>query len=97
LKDMDAVIDLVGGDSLARSYQVLRSGGLVVSAVARPNDAELGKRNLRGVIFVMKRDPAQLAELAALVDGGVLKPKVSQVLPLSDAPKAHDLSQKGKS
>jgi NADPH:quinone reductase-like Zn-dependent oxidoreductase len=97
LKDVDAVIDLVGGDSLARSYQVLRNGGLVVSAVAKPDDAEIAKRNLRGVIFVMKRDPAQLAELAALVDAGVVKPKVGQVLPLADARKAHDLSQKGKS
>jgi NADPH:quinone reductase-like Zn-dependent oxidoreductase len=97
LRDVDAVIDLVGGDTLARSYQVLRSGGMVVSAVARPDDQELSKRNLRGVIFIMKRDPAQLAELAALVDAGVVKAKVSQILPLSDAPKAHDLSQKGRS
>lgn len=97
LKDIDAVIDLVGGDTLARSYQVLRNGGLVVSAVAKPDDAELGKRNLRGVVFLMKRDPSQLAELAALVDAGIVKTKVSQVLPLSEAPKAHEMSQKGKS
>jgi NADPH:quinone reductase-like Zn-dependent oxidoreductase len=97
LKDMDAVIDLIGGETLARSYQVLKSGGVVVSAVAKPDDAELGRRNLRGQSFLMKRDSAQLADLAALVDAGVLKPKVSQVLPLADASKAHELSQKGRS
>ena len=97
LKDMDAVIDLIGGETLARSYPVLKPGGIIVSAVAKPDDAELQKRNLRGQSFVMKRDPSQLVQLAALVDQGVVKPKVSQVLPLSDAPRAHELSQKGKS
>jgi NADPH:quinone reductase-like Zn-dependent oxidoreductase len=97
IKDMDAVIDLIGGDTLARSYQVLKSGGVIVSAVAKPDEAEMKRRNLRGRSFVMKRDPSQLVQLAALADSGVLKPKVSQVLPLSDAPKAHELSQKGKS
>jgi NADPH:quinone reductase-like Zn-dependent oxidoreductase len=97
LKEMDAVIDLVGGETLARSYPVLKSGGLIVSSVAHPDEAAMGKRNLRGMNFVMKRHPAQLADLASLVDAGILKPKVSQILPLSDAPKAHELSQKGKS
>jgi NADPH:quinone reductase-like Zn-dependent oxidoreductase len=97
LRDLDAVVDLIGGDTLARSYQTLKSGGMIVSAVAAPDPAELEKRQLRGQQFVMKRNAAQLADLATLVDLGVLKPKLSQVLSLSDAPKAHDLSQKGKS
>lgn len=97
VKDVDAVIDLVGGETLARSYSVLKPGGVVVSAVAKPDEAELSKRKLRGQSFSMRRDPAELAQLAALVDAGVVKPKVSQILPLSDAPTAHELSQKGKS
>jgi len=94
---MDAVIDLVGGGALARSYQVLKSGGIIVSTVAHPDSVETGKRHLRGQGFVMRRDPAQLASLAVLVDQGIVKPKIGQVLPLSDAPKAHELSQKGDS
>lgn len=97
LRDLDAVVDLIGGETLARSYPTLKSGGVIVSAVAVPDPAELAKRQLRGQQFVMKRNAAQLAELATMVDLGVVKPKLSQVLPLSDAPKAHDLSQKGKS
>jgi NADPH:quinone reductase-like Zn-dependent oxidoreductase len=97
LRDLDAVVDLIGGDTLARSYQILKSGGVLVSTVAAPDPAELAKRQLRGQQFLMKRNAAQLADLANMVDLGVVKPKLSQVLPLSDAPKAHDLSQKGKS
>jgi len=97
LRDLDAVVDLIGGETLARSYQTLKSGGIIVSTVAAPDPAELTKRQLRGQQFLMKRDAAQLADLAHMVDLGFVKPKLSQVFPLSDAPKAHDLSQKGKS
>lgn len=97
LRDLDAVVDLIGGETLARSYETLKSGGIIVSSVATPDPAELGKRQLRGRQFMMKRDAAQLADLAQMVDLGIVKPKLSQVLPLSEAPKAHDLSQKGKS
>ena len=96
LKDLDAVVDLIGGETLTRSYQTLKSGGIIVSTVATPDPAELGKRQLRGQQFLMKRNASQLADLANMVDLGVVKPKLSQVLPLADAPKAHDLSQKGK-
>jgi NADPH:quinone reductase-like Zn-dependent oxidoreductase len=97
LRDLDAVVDLIGGETLARSYQTLKNGGVIASAVAQPDERETGSRNLRGLAFVMKRKPSQLADLANMVDAGVVKPRVSQVLPLSEAPKAHELSQKGKS
>jgi NADPH:quinone reductase-like Zn-dependent oxidoreductase len=96
LRDLDAVIDLIGGETLARSYQVLKNGGVLASAVATPDEGELRKRGLRGVHFLMKRDPVQLARLATLVEQGVLKPKVSQVMSLADAPRAHALSEKGE-
>jgi NADPH:quinone reductase-like Zn-dependent oxidoreductase len=96
LRDMDAVIDLIGGETLARSYQVLKNGGVLASAVATPDENELRKLALRGVHFLMKRDPVELARLATLVEQGVLKPKVSQVMSLADAPRAHALSEKGE-
>jgi NADPH:quinone reductase-like Zn-dependent oxidoreductase len=97
VKEMDAVVDLIGGETLARSYQVLKRGGLIVSTVAAPEQAEIDRRQLRGQGFMMKREPSQLAQLATLVDQGVLKPKIGQVLPLSEAPAAHELNEKGKS
>jgi NADPH:quinone reductase-like Zn-dependent oxidoreductase len=97
LKDLDAVIDLVGGETLARSYQVLKKGGIITSTVAAPDNDEVQRRGLRGGFFLMKKDPSQLARLGTMVDQGVVKTKVSQVLPLADAPRAHDLSEKGKS
>jgi NADPH:quinone reductase-like Zn-dependent oxidoreductase len=96
-KDLDAVVDLIGGETLARSYQVLRKGGDLVSSVAVPDEGELRTRGLKGKRFLMKKDPTQLARLGTMVDQGILVVKVGQVLPLSDAPRAHELGEAGKS
>lgn len=44
VRDADAVIDLVGGETQTRSFQVLRRGGKLISAVSRP-DQDLAKRH----------------------------------------------------
>ena len=95
--DVDAVIDLVGGDTLARSYAVVRNGGAIVSTIGPINEFEAGKRNLHATAMVMQRNAAGLAQLAHLVNQGELKPRMDQVLLLVDAKKAQELSQKGKS
>jgi NADPH:quinone reductase-like Zn-dependent oxidoreductase len=97
LKDLDAVIDLIGGETLARSYAVVKPGGIVVSAAGAPDPAESERRQIRAQSFVAQRDASHLAHLATLVDQGVIKPRVGRVLPLAEARQAHDLSQKGAS
>src|SRR5205809_5650406 len=47
-KDVDAVLDPVGKETLARSYGVVKKGGIVMSLVARPEPAEIKKRGIRG-------------------------------------------------
>src|SRR5438552_2156804 len=47
-KDTDAVLDPVGKETLARSYDVVKKGGIVMSLVARPDPVELEKRGIRG-------------------------------------------------
>jgi NADPH:quinone reductase-like Zn-dependent oxidoreductase len=96
VRDVDAVVDLVGEEMLARSYGVVQPGGMIVTAVGILDDEELRRRKLRGVRFVMKRDAAQLEALARLVDEGVVKVRVAEVLPFSEAPRAQDLNQSGK-
>jgi NADPH:quinone reductase-like Zn-dependent oxidoreductase len=87
-KNVDAVLDPVGKDTLARSYGVVKKGGIVMSLVARPDPAELQKYDIRGAAISVHPDADDLAEIAQLIDTGKLKPIVTQVLPLSDAIKA---------
>ena len=97
LKDLDAVIDLVGGETLARSYAVVKPGGILVSAAGAPDPGEAEKLHFRAQNFVAQRDPSHLAHVATLVDQGVIKLRVGRVMPLAEARQAHDLSQKGSS
>jgi len=85
VKDVDAVLDPVGKETLARSYGVVKKGGIVMSLVARPDPAEFQKRGIRGAGISVHPDTADLAEIARLIDAGNIKPIVTQVLPLSNA------------
>ena len=84
-KDVDAVLDPVGRDTLARSYGVVKKGGIVMSLVARPDPVELEKRGIRGSAISVHADAEDLAEIARLIDTRKIKPVVTQVLPLSEA------------
>jgi NADPH:quinone reductase-like Zn-dependent oxidoreductase len=84
-KDVDAVLDPVGKETLARSYGVVKKGGIVMSLVARPDPAELEKRGIRGAGISVHPDAEDLAEIAQLIDARKIKPIVTQVLPLSEA------------
>jgi NADPH:quinone reductase-like Zn-dependent oxidoreductase len=72
---LDAVIDLVGGETLSRSYAVVKKGGVLATTV-QPIDQSAAKRaGIQAVQVVMKRNAADLAELARLVQNGELKPR----------------------
>src|SRR5947208_3426190 len=92
-KDVDAVLDPVGKDTLARSYDVVKKGGIVMSLVARPDPAELKKRGIHGAAISVHPDAEDLAEIARLIDAGKIKPIVTQVLPLSEAIAAHQQAE----
>ena len=84
-KDVDAVLDPVGKETLARSYGVVKKGGIIMSLVARPDPVELEKRGIRGAAISVHADAEDLAEIARLIDAGKIKPVVTEVLPLSEA------------
>ncbi len=89
VRDADAVIDLVGGETQSRSFQVLRRGGKLISAVSRP-DQDLAKRHgVEATFFLVNVTSQYLKEIARLVDGGKLRTNVGAVLPLADAREAH--------
>src|SRR6201993_2793734 len=84
-KNVDAVLDPVGKETLARSYGVVKKGGIVMCLVALPDRAELQKRGIHGAAISVHPDTADLTEIAHLIDAGKIKPIVTQVLPLSEA------------
>jgi NADPH:quinone reductase-like Zn-dependent oxidoreductase len=85
VKDVDVVLDPVGKETLARSYNVVKKGGIVMSLVALPDRGELDKRGIRGAAISVHPDAEDLAQIAQLIDAGKIKPIVTQVRPLSEA------------
>ena len=84
-RDVDAVLDPVGKETLARSYGVVKRGGIVMSLVALPDRVELKKHAIHGAAISVHPDAGDLAEIAGLIDAGKIKPIVTQILPLSEA------------
>lgn len=97
VKGVDAVIDLVGGDPLARSLAVLRKGGVVATTVGPLDPAGTTRHGVRAVHIVMQKNAPDLEELARLVDEGILKPPRVRVMSFAEARAAQDLSQSGHS
>ena len=88
VRDVDIVIDPVGGTTTARSWPVIRGGGTLVAIAEEPDPGHGGRSDVRGVYFVVRPDGHQLRELAALVDKQQLRPAVSAVFDLAALPEA---------
>src|SRR5207248_10831720 len=85
---VDVVIDGVGGETLKRSYPIVKKGGILVSLVGRVDQAELDKYGIRGVSLEAEYNGDQLAEIGKLIDAKKIKVVVSESFPLADAAKA---------
>jgi NADPH:quinone reductase-like Zn-dependent oxidoreductase len=89
VKDADAVLDLVGGETQMRSFQVLRPGGKLISAVSQPDQHRAKHHGVTAAFFLVEVTTERLRTIAELIDRGELKTCVGAVLPLTDARDAH--------
>jgi NADPH:quinone reductase-like Zn-dependent oxidoreductase len=80
---VDLVFDTMGGETLARSVDVLREGGRVVSVAEEP-PAAVSER-AEATYFVVQPSREELIQLARLVDEGTVRALIDSVFPLSDA------------
>ena len=94
-KDVDVVLDTVGGDTLARSYGVVKKGGFIATLNAPVDQSELAKRGIRGQFVDVRPNSDELAEIGKLIDAGKIKVIVTQTFPLADAMKAQQQAATG--
>jgi NADPH:quinone reductase-like Zn-dependent oxidoreductase len=93
---VDAVLDLVGGETATRSFAVVKKGGVMVSTVGAANAELAARAGIRGVNMVSKGNAEDLSEIAGLVERGDVKPRMGEVFPLQQAREAQDASQQGR-
>jgi len=94
LKDMDAVIDTVGGDLPERSFQVIRPGGIFVTVAARLSEDAGKAQNIRAT-GAGRASTDTLKKVSELIEARQLKPVTGVLFPLAEARQAHELSQVG--
>lgn len=95
-READAVTDALAQATMARSWAVLKDGGIQVSICANPVPGPQDvARGLRGSYAGAKPSGDLLGRIAGLVDAGKLRPDVGTILPLREARKAHELIQTG--
>ncbi|HYK60233.1 MAG TPA: NADP-dependent oxidoreductase [Bryobacteraceae bacterium] len=92
-RDFDVVLDTMAGETRARSWGVLKQGGILVTILGQPSQEDAKAHGVRAAGIFVQPNPAQLAEIAALVDSGKLKPHIEAVFPLAEAAKAHQLGE----
>ena len=97
VKDADAVFDLVGGETLTRSFQVLRRGGKLISTVSQPDQDRAKHHGVNAAFFLVEVTTERLRRIAELIDRGELKTRVGAVLPLADARGAHMMLEGSRS
>lgn len=93
--NLDVVFDLVGGDTLARSWQVVREGGVVVSVVSPPPTEQAPRPGARFAWFIVEPSGEQLRQIGGLLGAGQVRPIVDQVFPLAEARQAYDAGIQG--
>ena len=91
VKDIDAVLDTVGGDTLDRSYGVLKRGGILVSSAAQPSQEKAEKHGVSALFFLVQVTTDRLKKIAELIDAGELKTEVGEVLWLNEARQGHQM------
>jgi len=90
VRDIDVVLDTIGGETRRRSWRVLRKGGVLVTLVSPIPSGEAEQNGVRGIFFIVSGNRGQLDQISTLVDGGTLKPVIAEVLPLARAREAFE-------
>jgi NADPH:quinone reductase-like Zn-dependent oxidoreductase len=96
LHDIDVVFDTVGGDTLDRSWSVLKPGGRLVTIVSTAENSTDGR--VKKAFFIVEPNQEQLTEVARRIAQGQLRTVVDAVIPLSEAPLAYrgELERQGR-
>lgn len=89
LHGVDAVIDLVGGETQTRSFEVLKMGGKLISAVSVPDQDLAAKHKVSAKFFLVDVSTESLSRISSLVARSSLELNIGATLPFDQARDAH--------
>jgi NADPH:quinone reductase-like Zn-dependent oxidoreductase len=99
VRNVDIVLDAVGGETALQSMRVLRPAGLLVTIRTRGAKkirSEAERLGMRAQMLLVEADHAGMAAIAELVEHEALRPHIAATFPLADAGKAHAIGETGR-
>jgi NADPH:quinone reductase-like Zn-dependent oxidoreductase len=88
-RDLDLVLDSVGGETLDRSWQTLRSGGAMISITTGLTSGDAVRHGTRAQFVLVKSDARQLTCIGSLLASGRIKTVVERVYEMTEIREAH--------
>jgi NADPH:quinone reductase-like Zn-dependent oxidoreductase len=88
-RDIDLVLDVVGGDTQRRSWALLKPGGRLISTLEQPSEEQARARQAQGKVFMAEAKADQLREISRMIDADKVRVLVDKTLPLDRAREAH--------
>jgi NADPH:quinone reductase-like Zn-dependent oxidoreductase len=94
-RDVDLILDTIGGETLRRSLEVAKPGGALVSLLERPSQEQAHERGIQAMNNAALPIGQHLEMIAQLIDAGQVTPTIERIFALHEAPQAHEHSQRG--
>lgn len=100
VKDIDFILDTVGGENFVRSLQVLKPDGMIVLLPSNKKEEadkaaqEHHIRNYRHIL--MHSDGEDMQHIASMLSDGSLKVHIDKTFPFAQIPQAHQEMETGK-
>ncbi len=88
--DVDLVVDLIGGETQARSWACLKDGGTLISTLEQPSEEKAAEHHAHAEYMSAGPKAEQLQEIARLIDDGKVKVVIEETFPLSEVRQAHE-------
>lgn len=96
VSNYDLVFDTIGGETLSRSFEVLKKGGTVVSVKDQDKEGLAEKYGVGFEWFFMWPDGEMLTELGRLISEGTIKTVIDSTYPMDQAAAAFDRLATGR-
>jgi NADPH:quinone reductase-like Zn-dependent oxidoreductase len=96
LKDIDVVLDTIGGETQENSWKTLKKCGHLVSIAQTPAETSATQHDVSASFCFIQPNREQLEKLAELADAGQLKVNIDSEFGLDQVSEAHTRSETGR-
>ncbi len=96
---VDFVLDTIGGETLARSLDLVKAGGRIITVLPSPSEEVAAKARARNIALSfggMRYSQEDLGALAGLLERGIVKPHLSATYAFGEMAAAHAQLETGR-